>query len=192
MQDVDTSERSGSVVECGTALGGSAIVLASAKATTRPLKVYDLFGLIPPPTEDDGEKVLRRYEDVQNGKSKGIGGEVYYGYREDLLAEVTASFERFGLSIADNAVDLIPGNFSDTLKVDYPVALAHLDGDWYESTMTCLQEIWPHLVVGGRLILDDYFFWEGCRKAVDEFFDGRSDYEFVTKHRLHVVRTRES
>lgn len=189
VDDVETSGRPGAVIECGTALGGSAIVLASAKTDERPLKVYDLFGLIPPPSAADGDNVLQRYEDIKRGASEGIGGDVYYGYREDLLGEVTASFERLGVPIAEHAVELIQGNFADTLRVDYPVALAHLDGDWYESTMVCLREIWPNLVVGGRLILDDYFFWEGCRKAVDEYFADRSDFQFVTRQRLHVVKT---
>jgi asparagine synthase (glutamine-hydrolysing) len=54
-----------------------------------------------------------------------------------------------------------------------PIALAHLDGDWYESTMTCLTHIWPALSVGGVMQLDDYGEWQGCRKAVDEFFAER-------------------
>jgi asparagine synthase (glutamine-hydrolysing) len=55
------------------------------------------------------------------------------------------------------------------------VALAHLDGDWYESTLTCLSAVWPQLSVGGILQLDDYGTWQGCRAATDEFFAVRKD-----------------
>jgi asparagine synthase (glutamine-hydrolysing) len=41
----------GSFIEAGCALGGSAIVIAGAKAPARPFYVYDVFGMIPlPPT----------------------------------------------------------------------------------------------------------------------------------------------
>jgi hypothetical protein len=47
--ELERDGREGLVVEAGTARGGSAIVLAAAKAPTRPMKVYDVFGMIPPP-----------------------------------------------------------------------------------------------------------------------------------------------
>jgi O-methyltransferase len=187
---LDLEERGveGALVEAGTALGGSAIVLAAAKAPERPLRVYDAFDLIPPPTSQDGEEVWRRYDQIVGGRSRGIGGDVYYGYREDLLAEVAASFARFGLPVERSGVELVKGYFQDTLRVDYPVALAHLDGDWYASTMTCLERLAPRLVPGGRLVIDDYDFWAGCRRAVDEFFAGRDDFQFVRRQRLHAMR----
>ena len=46
--------RAGILIEAGCALGGSAIVMASAKSRTRPFYVYDVFGMIPPPSENDG------------------------------------------------------------------------------------------------------------------------------------------
>ena len=78
------------------------------------MKVYDVFGMIPPPGERDGEDVHRRYATIVEGRSKGIGGETYYGYRDELLTEVTESFARHGLPIADNNVELIQGLFEDT------------------------------------------------------------------------------
>lgn len=186
--EADAQGRPGYLVETGTALGGSAIVMASAKAPGRLMKAYDAFGLIPPPTDEDGQDVRKRYETILDGKSKGIGGDLYYGYREDLLGEVTASFADFGLPLEATGVELIKGVFAETLHVDYPVALAHLDGDWYESTMVCLERIVPHLVPGGRMVIDDYDFWAGCRKAVDEYFDGREGFRFERKNRLHVVK----
>ena len=51
---------------------------------------------------------------------------------------MTESFARLGVPVETHNVELIRGLFSDTMTLDEPVALAHLDGDWYESTMTCL------------------------------------------------------
>jgi asparagine synthase (glutamine-hydrolysing) len=82
----------------------------------------------------------------------------------------------------------VRGLFEDTIRLDGPVALAHLDGDWYESTMTCLTRIAPLLVSGGRIVLDDYYTWSGCRRAVDEYFADREGFRFEHRTRLHVVR----
>ncbi|MDP9219561.1 MAG: TylF/MycF family methyltransferase [Actinomycetota bacterium] len=187
--DLDRNQTPGLIVEAGTALGGSAIVLATAKAPERRMKVYDVFGLIPEPSERDGADVHDRYQTIKAGEAKGFAGETYYGYRENLYDEVTQSFVRLGVPPAENEVELIQGLFQDTVNVEEPVALAHLDGDWYDSTMTCLERLTPQLVPGGRIVLDDYEMWSGCRAAVDDYFRNRiMDFRFERHQRLHVVR----
>ena len=179
----------GLIIEAGCALGGSAIVLASAKSQLRQLNVYDVFGVIPAPSERDGQDVLDRYQVIISGKSEGIAGQKYYGYEENLFDKVTRSFAHHGLPIEANNVRLIKGLFQDTLHINEPVALAHVDGDWYESVTVCLQRIAPHLSPGGVLVIDDYGAWSGCRQAVDEYFRDKSgDFEFVQRSRLHIVR----
>ncbi len=189
MAEIEAAGLQGLVIETGTARGGSAIVLAASKAPNRPMRVYDVFGMIPPPSARDDADVHRRYATIVAGESQGIGGETYYGYREDLEGEVTASFARHGLPLDERNVQLVAGLFQDTLIVEEPVALAHLDGDWYESTMTCLERIAPRLVVGGRIVLDDYDTWSGCRTAVHEYFADRPGFRFERRGRLHIVRT---
>jgi len=49
------------------------------------------------------------------------------------------------------------------------IALLRLDTDWYESTAHELKHLYPLLVPGGVIIIDDYGHWEGARKAVDEY-----------------------
>jgi asparagine synthase (glutamine-hydrolysing) len=188
VRDADRDGLEGVIVEAGAARGGSAIVMAAAKAPARPMKVYDVFGMIPPPTERDGADVHERYTKIASGGARGVGGDTYYGYRDDLYAEVEESFARLGLPAAEHNVELIRGLFENTIVLDGPVAVAHLDGDWYESTMTCLERIAPLLVPGGRIVLDDYYKWSGCRAAVDEYFAGRDGFRFERRSRLHVVR----
>lgn len=189
VRTIETAGTPGSIIECGCALGGSSIVLASAKSPHRRMFVYDVFGMIPPPSEKDDADVQQRYRTIQSGQSSGIGDATYYGYEDDLFGKVAAAFARFFLPLEPNSISLVRGLFQDTLHVDQPVALAHLDGDWYESTMTCLERIAPHLSVGGRLVIDDYDAWSGCRKAVDEYFASRGDdFAFERRTRLHVVR----
>ena len=101
----------GVILEAGSALGGSAIVLAAAKAQRTPLHLYDVFGTIPPPTDADGEAAARRFEEIAAGKSAGIGGDVYYGYRSDLVdRELTfrENVQHFAPDIARRAHDCDP------------------------------------------------------------------------------------
>jgi hypothetical protein len=180
----------GQIVEAGTALGGSAIVLAAAKAVTRPMTLYDTFGMIPPPTDKDGTEVHRRYEEIASGRAKGIGGDRYYGYRDDGVADVTRAFERHGFACGANNVELVAGLFDETLHPTGPVALAHVDCDWYDSVRVCLREIGPQLVPGGRFVIDDYDFWSGCTRAVDEFLsDAGDEFRVVRASRLQLIRS---
>jgi hypothetical protein len=48
-----------------------------------------------------------------------------------------------------------------------------VDGDWYESTKCCLENLYDNVVSGGFLIIDDYGTCHGCKKAVDEFIQRR-------------------
>jgi len=186
---LDAQGIEGSLIEAGCALGGSAIVMATAKARSRRLEVYDVFGMIPPPSEYDGVDVHKRYAEILSGHSPGIDGNTYYGYEDNLLAQVRDNFKRYRISPEDSNVHLVQGLFQDTLRVEEPVALAHLDGDWYESTMVCLERIEPFLVPGGALIIDDYDCWSGAHQAVDEYFaDKRRRYRFARRSRLQIVR----
>jgi asparagine synthase (glutamine-hydrolysing) len=182
----------GRIIEAGTARGGSAIVIAAAKSSERPMSVYDVFDMIPPPTDKDGRDVHQRFEKIRTGRATGVGGEQYYGYRSDLLGEVRDSFTRLGVPPEENTVDFVKGLFQDTLAVDGPVAFAHLDGDWYDSTMTCLQRIAPFVSLGGRIVLDDYYAWSGCRRAVDEFFAERADFRLAFRAKVHAIRVEPS
>jgi hypothetical protein len=50
------------------------------------------------------------------------------------------------------------------------IALLRLDTDWHASTHHELRHLFPRLVKGGVLIIDDYGHWRGARQAVDEYF----------------------
>jgi hypothetical protein len=132
----ETHAIEGAILETGCALGGSAIVLTSAKADDRPFYVYDVFGMIPPPSERDDTDVHERYQVITSGQSSGIAGEKYYGYEESLEDKVRQSFERLGYPVDQNNVHLVKGLYQDSLAVDFPVALAHIDCDWFDSVWT--------------------------------------------------------
>ena len=167
---------SGCFVEAGCALGGSTILISKHKGSQRPLYVYDVFDMIPPPTEEDGDDIQERYERIRSGQSEGLGGDTYYGYQDDLYAKVQANLREFDLDPRTDRIHLIKGLLQDTLRIDEPVAFAHIDVDWYDPVRACLERIVPRLVVGGVVILDDYKDWSGCHRAADEYFQGRSGF----------------
>ena len=186
--ELDDRGIDGAVIETGTALGGSAIMLAKIRRRPRSLVVYDAFGMIPPPSERDGDDVHERYQAIQAGQSEGIGGDTYYGYRDDLLGDVTRSFERYGQDPRTADVTLVPGFFEASLQVEQPVALAHIDCDWYDSVQVSLERIDPWLVPGGRFVIDDYWRWSGCQRAVDDVVRGRDDLRVERRARFHIVK----
>jgi O-methyltransferase len=169
----------GAILEFGVALGGSGIILAQRARHDRPFHGFDVFGMIPAPTSTkDDRKSKERYEVIRSGRSEGIGGTQYYGYREDLLSEVEASFAAHDVPVDGDAVSLHKGLFENTWRtVDIDrIAIAHIDCDWHDPVAFCLRACADRLSPNGLLIIDDYNDYGGCRIAVDEFLATRPDF----------------
>lgn len=186
----------GAIVEAGCALGGSAAVLTAAKNKLRPLYLYDVFGLIPAPQLRDGLRAIKFHLLNRLRLRRGFQGDAYYGYRQNLLGEIQTFFAQNGLPFEENEVRPVQGRYDQTLASPaiYEVALAHIDCDWYASVLTCLKALEPKLVEGGRLVMDDYYDFPGCRDAVNDHFAGngrRELYSFIGRPDravMHIVR----
>lgn len=170
IDSVNKLKNKGILVEAGCALGGSSILISSKKNISSKFLIFDVFSIIPPPTKKDPSDVHQRYQTIIDGKSTGLGDDLYYGYEDNLYKKVIDNLNSFGINIKDQNIHLVKGLVQDTMNICEPVAFAHIDVDWYEPVKTCLNQIWPNLVKGGCIILDDYHDWGGCRKATDEYF----------------------
>jgi len=166
---LEKSNVQGVFIEAGCALGGSAILITHLKNKNRPFFVYDVFGMIPPPTNADTQDVHERYKVIVGGKATGIGGKKYYGYEKDLYKKVLNNLLSFGINTEKHSLKMIKGLLQETMHITDPVLFAHIDVDWYEPVKVCLERIYPLLVENGVIILDDYMDWGGCKKATDEF-----------------------
>jgi O-methyltransferase len=66
------------------------------------------------------------------------------------------------------------GWFNELSPKDVPkqIAFAFLDGDFYESIHTSLKLVWPRMVSGGIICIDDYKrdALPGVERAVSDFF----------------------
>ena len=190
IQSIKTNKVKGEFIETGCALGGSAIYIAKKKETDRPFRVFDVFDMIPPPSDKDGQDAQNRFKTIKSGASKGIDGAGYYGYEDNLLDKVKGHFREASIDPEANQIEFVVGLYDDTLKVNHDVAMAHIDCDWYDSVMVCLERITPHLQTGGYLIIDDYFDWSGCKSAVDDFLS-QTDIQFENfgTRKLYMKKT---
>jgi O-methyltransferase len=176
---VKTGETPGDIVEFGVALGGSGIILARLAGSSRRYFGLDVFDMIPAPTSEKDDAVSKqRYEVIAAGGSRGIGGDTYYGYKQDLLKEVEASFARHQVPVDGRRAILVQGLFEETwsqLPID-EVALAHIDCDWYDPVRFSLNAVADKLAPSGVIVVDDYHAYGGCRAAVDEFLVERRNF----------------
>ena len=54
----------------------------------------------------------------------------------------------------------------DKNNLPQKISLLRLDTDFYESTKIELEKLYPLLVKGGFLIIDDYGHWKGAKKQL--------------------------
>jgi hypothetical protein len=85
------------------------------------------------------------------------------------LEEVRSNLVATGYPL--DRVRFVKGIVQDTIPAAAPevIALLRLDTDWYDSTAHELLHLYPRLVPGGVLIIDDYGEMPGQKEAVDEF-----------------------
>ena len=158
----------GDLVECGVWRGGSsmaiALTLLRLGAGERRLWLYDTFGRMPEPGRHD----------------RDYAGRAVSGHEESMLGESGLSLSDVqaamrSTSYPEERISYVAGRIEDTIPASVPaeIALLRLDTDWYESTRHELEHLYPRLVRGGVLIIDDYGHYAGAREAVDEYFAGR-------------------
>jgi O-methyltransferase len=155
----------GAFVECGLWKGGSLMAAAARLkdrgVTDRDVVGFDTFTGMTDPTEEDVD--FRGVPQVPQDK----GSQMPKGMS---LPEVTENLRSTGYPA--ERIRLVEGDVRETLPGEAPeqIALLRLDTDFYDSTRHELETLYPRLVDGGVLLIDDYGHYRGSRKAVDEFF----------------------
>jgi hypothetical protein len=164
----------GDFVECGVWRGGSTMAaidtLAKAGDTSREIYLYDTFEGMSEPTEHDKVFTGTAADELMNNSAKEDPTSVWcYSALEEVQRNVGT------LNYPSKLVHYVKGKVEDTIPQNIPgkIALLRLDTDWYESTAHELKHLYPLLVPGGVIIIDDYGHWEGARKAVDEYIEAQ-------------------
>ena len=138
----------------------------------KKIYAYDTFEGMSQPDEVDktfeGEKAslqLYKLEKKKVDRKKNIL------IADCSLDEVKNNFEK---NTTKNHLICIKGKVEDTLlqneNLPKKISILRLDTDWYSSTKKELEILYPLLEKNGILLIDDYGYWQGARKAVDEFF----------------------
>lgn len=157
---VSARELPGAIVECGTYKGGSTGVMLDTLVhlgqTRREIVLFDTFDGFP----GDVDETLISGERFRRGD----------WVTEDFRQELEANLARTGYPRSNIRVNI--GRVEQTIPGGAPdgIALLHLDTDYYGATKHQLEHLYPRLVAGGIVQIDDYGHFLGCRRAVDEYF----------------------
>jgi O-methyltransferase len=163
---VEANSIPGAFVECGVWKGGSSMAAALTFKTPRPLFLFDTFEGMTDPTANDRHSASGQLASAMLRKADPHATIRCYS----ALEEVKRNMDSTGYPPAE--ISYIKGKVEDTVPAAAPeqIAVLRLDTDWYESTRHELEHLYPRLSPGGVLIIDDYGYWAGARKAVDEYF----------------------
>lgn len=149
----------GCIVECGVWRGGMIAGIYDYIKEKRKCFLFDSFEGLPLVKENDGEAAK-----IWQTTNDGVG-------LDNCKAEI--SFAEKAMELANSKKhNIIQGWFEDTIpniKIEQPIAILRLDGDWYDSTMICLENLYPSVVENGLIIIDDYYAWDGCARAIHDY-----------------------
>jgi hypothetical protein len=163
----------GALVECGVWKGGAAALMALANLehgrTRREIHLFDSFQGLPEPSSRDGQHDIAKAQRLAGRSLDGSGALRPVGWDRASREDSEALLREVGYPLQH--VHYHEGWFQDTLaRSDFgDIALLRLDGDWYDSTKACLDVLYPRVVPGGFVVIDDYGHREGCRAAVTDY-----------------------
>ena len=167
---IEKHEIPGDIVECGVWAGGSMMAVAKKlihlNNQSRSLYLYDTFEGMTKPSEHDKSTHGPAIETFNAMQQDSHNAWCYAG-----IDEVRENMRSTGY--ADEKIEFIKGDVLKTIPGTIPerISLLRLDTDFYESTLHELEHLFPRLSKHGIIILDDYNYWQGCRKAADEYIE---------------------
>lgn len=169
----------GAFVECGVWRGGSmmavALTLVRLGETDRELVLFDTFSGMTEPTGEDADSPYDGYSLARMWRRRTNWSGIP-------ASEVRAAMASTGYPM--ERVRLVEGPVEQTLPAAAPeqIALLRLDTDWYSSTRAEMEHLYPRLVHGGVLVVDDYGHYAGARQAIDEALAARGEHLLL--HRI--------
>jgi hypothetical protein len=145
----------------------AALTLLQMGQRDREFYLFDTFAGMPPPSTADVDCGGNPAIEVFQSMLRRDGSSDWCRASANEVAEVLRT-----TGYPMERIRLISGRVEETLPGSAPaqIAVLRLDTDWYASTIHELEHLYPRLVAGGILIVDDYGHWRGARQACDEYF----------------------
>jgi O-methyltransferase len=168
----------GCFVECGTWRGGMAFSLTELLNEITECHYFDSFEGLPPAGEWDGEKAQREQAEGKLWHNNNTAA------MEDFLAGMRP------LENSGRQLQVHKGWFEKTLPTfspDKEISVLRLDGDWYESTICILENLYDKVAANGLILIDDYYDWDGCSRAVHDFLSDQKLPERIRQSRYGGV-----
>jgi hypothetical protein len=174
----------GAFVECGVHTGNLQVAWISdlqRAGQTRDIYLYDTFkGCTQPSihdyTHEDAQIYTMTNSEVMDTWTSQIIDETTNEWCYAPLTDVQNRLGSMGYPEAN--IHYIVGDVLQTLadpaNIPDQIAILRLDTCWYESSKYELEQLYDKVVGGGLIILDDYYHWNGQRKATDEFLQSRN------------------
>lgn len=159
------TKQEGAIIECGVFKGASLSRFAMLralfdKAAERRIIGFDVFGTFPE-TDHEPDKPLRQHF-VHSAGEECIS-------RHQLLDILMRKGCDENLTLVEgNILEAVPAYLEENPNLR--IALLNLDTDLYEPAKVILEYMYPKIISGGVLLLDDYGVFPGETKAVDDYF----------------------
>lgn len=174
----------GVYVEAGVAAGAQIIAMADA-APNKVIYAFDSFKGIPlPSNKDDQMPGIKMLSEAEQKALPDPGKQVLESSGATVVSELDFLHHLKDSGVDYSNVKSVPGWFEHTTglfgQFKVMIALLRLDGDLYNSTYVCLKNLYPRVVKGGYVIIDD---WElpGSRQAVEDYFgDNMPELKFIS------------
>lgn len=173
---------SGALIECGVDKGAQPLLwiktLLENGCTTRDIYMYDTFAGMTEPTNEDysvRDSLMYHCTPLQvrqewGKQQRDDHNEWCYGSLEEVRRKL------FEYPYPKERIHFIKGDVLETLNktenIPDHIALLRMDTDWYESSKVEMEVLYPRVVNKGLVIMDDYYHWNGQRKATDEYLMG--------------------
>ena len=180
----------GCIIECGVGGGDFEYIWIQElikNNTKRDIYLFDTFGGLVRPSEfdytcEDAIRFKMNSDHVLNMWETQIIDNNTNGWCYVPLSDVQQRLNKTGYP--ESNLHYIVGDVLKTLQIkeNIPdkIAILRLDTDWYESSKIELEKLYNNVVIGGVIIFDDYYHWNGQRKAVDDFLESINEtYDFV-------------
>lgn len=167
----------GDMIECGVWKGGSAMIIALTLMRlgekNKKIFLYDTYEGMGEPSNMD----VRAFD---NKPGYEIWKKFYNASKKEkwLAAELDkVKKNMLSTGYPEKNIIYVKGDVKKTIPETVPqkVSLLRLDTDWHDSTLHELNHLFPRLSSGGVIIIDDYGYWKGARRAVDDYFKERND-----------------